>query len=299
MEGYLAVRMGHMEHVDQGATGIVKEFDIIRAYAPYAIAYIKRTGLNVLDVTPREAFDMEDSLDQGVDMANNASATEFISCHANSFFDILAHGCQVMYYPGSMQGQALAEKIKAEVVKLGFTDRGARADDRGLFELKHTDMTAVIIEPFFITNADDVAIYNKVGPQALGEAIAKGYLNYKGITLPTDQPVKKVQAPVVTGKIARLQELCNSLGATDESGNKLEVDGIAGPCTRAAVSKLPVVRVGLQNDNGLVRFIQATVGAEIDGDFGPLTRAAVVAWQIRHNLLGDGIVGPITWNSFI
>lgn len=32
-----------------------------------------------------------------------------------------------------------------------------------------------------------------------------------------------------------------------------------------------------------------------DGDFGPATRRTVVAFQKRHNLVPDGLVGPATW----
>lgn len=34
---------------------------------------------------------------------------------------------------------------------------------------------------------------------------------------------------------------------------------------------------------------------DIDGDFGPQTRAAVIAYQKRHAVVADGIVGADTW----
>jgi GH24 family phage-related lysozyme (muramidase) len=45
-----------------------------------------------------------------------------------------------------------------------------------------------------------------------------------------------------------------------------------------------------------VERIQRAVGADPDGIYGPKTEAAVKAYQKRHGLAVDGIVGPITWS---
>jgi peptidoglycan hydrolase-like protein with peptidoglycan-binding domain len=45
----------------------------------------------------------------------------------------------------------------------------------------------------------------------------------------------------------------------------------------------------------IVRWLQRRVGAFVDGDFGPLTELAVKAFQIKHGLLADGIVSPLTF----
>jgi N-acetyl-anhydromuramyl-L-alanine amidase AmpD len=39
--------------------------------------------------------------------------------------------------------------------------------------------------------------------------------------------------------------------------------------------------------------------APIDGAFGPVTEAAVKAFQERHGLEVDGIVGPLTWGALV
>lgn len=44
-----------------------------------------------------------------------------------------------------------------------------------------------------------------------------------------------------------------------------------------------------------VKELQKRVNAlPLDGVFGPITKKAVQDWQIKHNLVGDGIVGPLT-----
>lgn len=97
--------------------------------------------------------------------------------------------------------------------------------------------------------------------------------------------------PVTEGAVMAFQE-----------ANGLEVDGIVGPKTWAALFTHKVegrpypgqpVQQGSKGDD--VRAIQAIVDTYVDGDFGPVTDAAVRLWQSHEGLVDDGIVGPKTW----
>ena len=46
-----------------------------------------------------------------------------------------------------------------------------------------------------------------------------------------------------------------------------------------------------------VLYLQNKLGVNPTGPFGPKTHAAVVAFQTKHRLLADGIVGPLTWSK--
>jgi peptidoglycan hydrolase-like protein with peptidoglycan-binding domain len=80
-------------------------------------------------------------------------------------------------------------------------------------------------------------------------------------------------------------------------------DGIVGPLTWAALEQgagaaaRPVLREGSVSRH--VRTVQQAVGAHVDGVFGPETERKVVAYQKRHGLVGDGVVGPRTWGAIL
>jgi len=46
-----------------------------------------------------------------------------------------------------------------------------------------------------------------------------------------------------------------------------------------------------------VLYLQNKLGVNPTGPFGPATHAAVVAFQKKHGLLADGIVGRLTWSK--
>ncbi len=71
----------------------------------------------------------------------------------------------------------------------------------------------------------------------------------------------------------------------------LLVDGVVGPKTRAALfgsGSGPFIRAWW------VIPVQRALGVPADGLYGPQSRAAVRAYQARHGLAVDGIVGPAT-----
>tara|TARA_B110000285_G_scaffold194413_1_gene224061 strand:+ start:741 stop:1700 length:960 start_codon:yes stop_codon:yes gene_type:complete len=47
----------------------------------------------------------------------------------------------------------------------------------------------------------------------------------------------------------------------------------------------------------LVEAVQEKLGLRVDGIFGPRTKTVIKAFQIQHDLVGDGVVGPMTWKK--
>lgn len=172
-----AIRRGHQRTGSDGcAEDILNEIDVANAYYQYIISGLQSLGHEVLDVTPPEGNrSLSNSLMYGVNMANNWGADYFISCHANSC-DRTDNpvGCEVVYLGGSDIGKSMAENIDSAIASLGFKDRGAKADIRGLCELRRNNCPTIIIEPFFISSQADVNLWNSVGAEKLGNAIVQG-----------------------------------------------------------------------------------------------------------------------------
>lgn len=83
---------------------------------------------------------------------------------------------------------------------------------------------------------------------------------------------------------------------TFQARNGLLVDGIVGPLTQGALSP------GRSGAQRLIRAwwvapVQRALDVPADGVYGPVSRAAVRAYQARHDLIVDGIVGAQTLGS--
>lgn len=172
-----AIRRCHQRTGQDGcAEDILNEIDVVNDYYQHIIDGLKAQGHKVLDVTPpEENRSLSNSLMYGVNMANSWGADYFISCHANSC-DRTDNpvGCEVVYLGSSIKSKSLAETVDGAIANLGFKDRGAKADVRGLCELRNTNMPCIIIEPFFISSQADVNLWNSIGGKGLGYAIVSG-----------------------------------------------------------------------------------------------------------------------------
>jgi hypothetical protein len=76
--------------------------------------------------------------------------------------------------------------ILQEICKLGFINRGINRPNLAI--TRETNMTAILLEPFFCDSSADVALYN---PNTLGVAIAKGVCSILGGTVEDDNTITK------------------------------------------------------------------------------------------------------------
>ena len=69
-------------------------------------------------------------------------------------------------------------------------------------------------------------------------------------------------------------------------------------CLETEIS-VPALRARIAAAPERAAQIQAEAGVTTDGRFGPNTKRAVQAWQARHGLTADGLVGAATWAAML
>ena len=298
----IAVRGGHCPKVP-GARAILDELTEDRLIKDAVIKYLKQLGHEVLDVTPPDSTSTSSvDLAYGVNKANSWNADLFASFHFNKAYDSYngALGTEVCVY----SEHEIAKRVVNAIAALGFKNRGQKIR-RGLYELKHTSMQSMIVETCFVEATEDVTLYRKIGPDAIGKAIAEAISNKTTNTTTNNTPVSnKSESVTVVNKteglaadnwISRLQAECNEQVFSNQI-----VDGIAGDKTLAGC---PTLREG--NKGNITKLLQeklVSLGYNtngVDGIFDSQTKAAVISYQKSRGLSQDGIVGQNTWRELL
>ena len=173
----ICVRGGHTE-LCTGASALINELTEDRKVKDSVCKYLKQLGHTVLDVTPPVNYTTSSSADlaYGVNKANNWGADLFISIHFNKCYDSYngALGTETCVYFENEYGKRIVNALSS----LGFKNRGQKVRT-GLYELSHTNMTSVIVETCFVEATEDVALYKRLGPDAIGKTIAEAIANQK------------------------------------------------------------------------------------------------------------------------
>ena len=172
----IAVRGGHCPRVP-GASKFIDELTEDRKVKDAVIKYLRQLGHEVLDVTPPDNINSSSvDLSNGVNRANLFNADLFVSIHFNKAYDVYNGflGSEVCVYTPF----DTAQRVVNGLASLGFKNRGQKVRT-GLYELKHTNMKAMIIEVCFVESIGDVGLYKKLGHDLIGKTIAESIVNKK------------------------------------------------------------------------------------------------------------------------
>lgn len=172
-------RPGHNEKC-RGARGIVDEVTEDRPIFLASKKYLQQKN-EFVDCTPyHNPASQNEDLNYGINMANNNNVDLFYSTHLNKAYEKYEGkiGAEVWVYDrNSTKAIAAGTRVLKNLEALGFKNRGIKymkEEKRQLGELMNTRMEAMIIECFFVEATEDVALYRRVGADAIGFAIASG-----------------------------------------------------------------------------------------------------------------------------
>jgi N-acetylmuramoyl-L-alanine amidase len=167
--------------VDAGHGGIdrggmpgqrVPEKGFTLAVARRLASKLREAGFHVVMTRDSDEFV---GLGQRCAIANAQSSAIFISIHFNAAPRTGATGVETYYYSGQSAG--LAAAVHSRVLQLmGTPDRHIRR--RGFYVIRKTQWPAVLVEPGFLTNPEEVARLSSSGFQdRLAGALAKAIIS--------------------------------------------------------------------------------------------------------------------------
>ena len=144
--------------------------------------------------------DVDVSLDERVNVADNAKANIFVSVHANAMTDEFTEhsGIETFHYPGSVNGKRLAEIIHNNLIKgTPLKDRGIKT--AGFYVLKYTNMPAVLVECAFMTNLKEARLLlSGAYREECATEIYNGICEYFNVIPIVDEYKKELKDQIIT-----------------------------------------------------------------------------------------------------
>lgn len=288
----IAIRGGHNSQ-STGANGIINELIENRKVKDAVIRYLRLDNNEVIDVTPGDSTVSAD-LNYGVNTANNANVDLFASIHFNNVTGAFtgAIGSEIWIKPGSA-AVSIANRILANFSKLGFKNRGIKDGwiTKHLFEIRRTNMPAMIIEVCFLEATEDVRIYKSVGYDAVGKAIAEGIV---------DHPIDS-SAQFKINMFAHIQDI----GGVNLSGINDCTIGTVGQSKRIEAIAITIENVGIKY-NVYIQDVGDIVGkieGEFEGSMGQARRMEAITIIVNsipagYKLQYQVYIKSIGWQAF-
>ena len=179
---------------DTGAVGNgIKEQELTREIVNWCDKYCQYLGMPTKYAHCNDARTELDSLKYRVNKQKTTKANVFVSIHGNTNKKKDANGTETFIYATGGEAEKIAKRITSKMVALGFTDRtfGKGYKIANHMVTRETECPAVLVETFFLTCAEDVALFNKIGgAKRIAHAIVEGLYD---VSIPYDieKPAEK------------------------------------------------------------------------------------------------------------
>lgn len=145
-----------------------------------ALAIAKKVGAKLkergFEVRYTRTKDVYFTLAERCRMANKWNADAFVSIHLNAAANKEAHGAETWRYEKvGAHTRKLADNVQAELVGVtGAKNRGVKTTT-AFYVLKHTKMSALLVECGFISNDEECAkLFDGKYQDKIAEGIARG-----------------------------------------------------------------------------------------------------------------------------
>lgn len=147
-----------------GAVGFIRESTENRNVKNEVIRLLKLLGHTVYDCTVDNGVNAKDVLAKIVRKCNTHDVDLDVSIHFNAGANDRSGnskttGTEVFVYSANSKAKDEAERVCAEIAKLGFVNRGVKVKDN-LYVLRNTNAPAMLVECCFVDDKDDVALYD-------------------------------------------------------------------------------------------------------------------------------------------
>ena len=181
------VHAGHAAkgHLFTGASGYCDESVVDRYIKDSVIKWLKIDGHLVSDCTVDSGLSQSNIISKIKKKINaEQNVTANISIHLNaskkSISDGKTKGVEVCVYSTNSNDAIVANSICKAVSRLGFKNRGVKKrTDLGVLKGITNKGLNMLVECFFCDDQDDYNLYAKLGPEAIGKAIAEGIVGHE------------------------------------------------------------------------------------------------------------------------
>lgn len=296
----IAVAGGHSKACP-GAADFIDEYTEDRKVAAALIDELQNRGHSCVSAS-NEKGTQSSELAEECRIANNSGADLFVAIHFNAASRTDGtRGTEVWHYSTSGSARDYASRVSSRLASvLGLPNRGAKGT-KSLYVLRHTIMTAILVEVCFVDARADVDAYNRVGYQAVAAAIADGICNTnQGATANTAAPSAPAQGGSSGGGISVDGWIGVNTNKAAQRYFGTPVDGVMSNQDASLKHYFPridsrAINYGGGNGSNLVGAMQRLFGVKDDGFMGPNT---VKAMQRFLGVAVDGILGQNTASAW-
>lgn len=188
---------GHSQngYAGSGASKYINESNETRRLGPKVVQYLKELGVDA-DYIQHDKPKTAKYLNEQVAKANAMGTYDcVVQLHFNAgSSDPNSNTTGTETYYASSKGKVFSDRVNAKLSTL-FKNRGSKKDTRGLYWLKYTKCTAILVEVCFVDDKDDSRIYlNNIDKVA--KLIAEGLAN-KTVTEQVVQPEESFKVKVI------------------------------------------------------------------------------------------------------